>query len=159
VVTRILALSLLTSFAVAPRALAAEADAPWVGTWRLNPSRSTARPGPTPYRRTTLRIEQEPDGLTVSYDMVGMRGGRTHIEWSGQLDGRDYPVQGVDYVMTNAYRLVDPRSYEITVRLDGRLVATTRVTVSPDGQSLTAVTTERDGRDQTGTATAVYDRH
>ena len=55
--------------------------------------------------------------------MVGVRGGRTHIEWTGALDGQDYALQGVDYVLTNAYRLIDERRYEIAVKVDGRMVA------------------------------------
>jgi len=135
----------------------AEQEAPWTGTWRLDEARSTARSGPSPYARTTLRIETVGDGLLVAYDMVGTRGGQTHIEWRGALDGRDYPVQGVDSVMTNAYRLLDERSYEIVVKLDGRPMATTRVSVSPDGATLTAVTVER-GEGRVLTTTAVYAR-
>jgi hypothetical protein len=135
-----------------------ETSAPWLGIWRLNPATSTVRPGPVEYARTTLRIETLNKGLHVSYDMVGTRGGRTHIEWTGALDGRDYPVQGVDYVLTNAYRPIDERTYEITVKADGQVVATTRVVISPDGRVLTAVTTERDAEGRPLTTTAVYDR-
>jgi hypothetical protein len=134
-----------------------EEAAPWAGTWRLDPARSTERPGRAPYARTTLRIEPHDDGWLVAYDMVGTRGGRTHIEWRGRFDGKDYPVQGVDDVMTNAYRPIDERSYEIAVKLDGRAVATTRVSVSPDGATLTAVTVERD-ESRVVTTTAVYAR-
>lgn len=141
-----------------PPAGAPEAIAPWLGAWRLNAAKSTVRPGPVEYTRTTLRIETSTEGLNVSYDMVGTRGGRTHIEWTGALDGRDYPVQGVDYVLTNAYRPIDERSYEISVKADGQVVATTRVVVSPDSRVLTAVTTERDTEGRPRTTTAVYDR-
>lgn len=140
-----------------PAGVHAEEPAPWIGTWRLDPARSTERPGSSEYARTTLRIASLDGGLLVAYDMVGTRGGRTHIEWRGALDGRDYPVQGVDSVMTNAYRALDDRSYEIAVKLDGRPVATTRVSVSPDGTTLTAVTVER-GERRVLTTTAVYER-
>ena len=35
-----------------------------------------------------------------------------HLEWTGKFDGNDYPVQGVEVVLTNAYRRVDDRTYD-----------------------------------------------
>jgi hypothetical protein len=139
-------------------ALGAQARAPWFGTWRLDPARGTQRTTPSPYKRVTLRITPHGDGLKVTYDMVGTRGGVSHREWTGRLDGQDYAMQGVDYVMTNAYRVVNDRSYEIAVKMEGSPVATATATVSPDGLTLTVVTHERDARGQTTESTAVYTR-
>jgi hypothetical protein len=106
----------------------------------------------------TLRITPRGDGLLVVYDMVGTRGGVSHREWTGRFDGQDYPMQGVDYVMTNAYRLLTDRSYEIAVKMEGAPVATATASVSPDGATLTVVTRERDARGQPVESTAVYRR-
>jgi hypothetical protein len=89
--------------------------APWLGTWQLVQPAAGRFESP-PYKKVTIRIEPWQDGIAVSYDMVRTRGGISHMEWTGRFDGRDYPVQGVDYVLTNAYRLIDDRSYEITSR-------------------------------------------
>jgi hypothetical protein len=142
-----------------PRVPAFQTGAPWLGTWELDPERSVGREDPTPYLRTTFRIELWGDGLKVTYDMIGIRGGRPHLEWTGGFDSEEYPVEGVDYVLTNAYRLIDSRTYEIVVKVDGVVAATTRVEVSPDGQILTAVTTETDTSGHAFTSTAVYDRN
>ena len=136
----------------------AGAQAAWFGTWERDPARSTTRSAPSPYKRVTLRIEPWEDGLAVIYDMVGTRGGVTHVEWTGRFDGRDYAVQGVDAVLTNAYRRIDDRRYDILVKADGVLAATAHVIVSPDGQTLTARTDERDARGNVVTTTAVYER-
>ena len=136
----------------------AQERAPWLGTWQLDPARGTQRTTSSPYKRVTLNIAPQDEGLRVSYDMVGTRGGVSHREWTGRLDGRDYPMQGVDYVMTNAYRLVSDRSYEIAVKMEGNAVGTATVTVSPDGSTLTVVTRERDARGQPTESTAVYTR-
>ena len=138
--------------------LVAEDRAPWFGTWRLDPARGTQRTTPSPYKRVTLGITPHGDGLKVTYDMVGTRGGVSHREWTGRLDGRDYPMQGVDYVMTNAYRLVNEHSYEIVVKMEGNPVATATATVSPDGSTLTVVTRERDAGGKPVESTAVYTR-
>jgi hypothetical protein len=131
---------------------------PWLGTWRLNDARSTKRAVESPYKRVTTRIEPAGDGLKVTYEMVGTRGGVTHLEWTGRFDAIDYAVQGVDYVLTNAYRQIDSRRYEIVVKVDGAVAATARAEVSSDGGTLTVITAERDARGRSVTTTAVYDR-
>ena len=90
--------------------------------------------------------------------MVGTRGGITHMEWTGKFDGRDNAVQGVDYALTNAYTRVDDHSYQIIVKVDGAIAATARATVSPDGKTLTTLTTERNARGQGINTTAVYEK-
>ena len=90
-------------------------DQVWFGTWQQVPPQRKWF-DPWPYQKVTLRIEPFDDGLRVVYDMVRRRGGITHMEWTGRFDGRDYPVQGVDYVLTNAYRRISDRSYQIVVR-------------------------------------------
>src|SRR5438105_2192170 len=85
---------------------------PWFGTWKLNFEKSTQDRNAR-FKRATSKIEPLEDGLRVTYDLVGIRGGVTHLEWTGKFDGKDYPVEGVDYVLTNAYRRLDDRSYEI----------------------------------------------
>lgn len=90
--------------------------------------------------------------------MVRRRGGITHMEWSGRFDGRDYPVQGVDYVLTNAYTQISVRSYQIVVRVDGREAAVASAVVSADGSRMTVDTVEMDPRGQSVRRTAVYIR-
>jgi hypothetical protein len=90
--------------------------------------------------------------------MVRRRGGMQHMEWSGRFDGKDYPVQGVDYVLTNAYRKVSDRSYEIVVRVDGRAAAVATAVVSSDGRTLNVDTKEQDAKGRTVTTTARYQR-
>ena len=120
--------------------------APWLGTWKQR--KPDAR-----YKRVITRIEPWTDGIRVTYDMVGTRGGVTHMEWTGKFDGKDYPVEGVDYVLTNAYKLLDDHSYEIVIKVEGSVAATAHVEVSPDGKTLTTVTSQKNG-----TATTVYDK-
>jgi hypothetical protein len=132
-------------------------QAPWFGTWQQVPPEKSWF-DPWPYQKVTLRIEPSDDGLRVVYDMVRRRGGITHIEWSGRFDGRDYPVQGVDYVLTNAYRMLSDRSYEIVVRADGSEVAVATAVVSADGKMLTVDTVERVPGGQGRKSTAAYMR-
>src|SRR5215510_6687555 len=83
--------------------LSAQDRQPLIGTWRLNFDESKFVSGPPPYVRVSCKIEPWEDGLKVTYDMVGERGGVTHWEWTGKLDGQDYAMQGMEEVITNAY--------------------------------------------------------
>jgi hypothetical protein len=137
--------------------LAAQSPEPWLGTWKLHLAKSTADRDAR-YKRGTTKIEAWHDGLKVTYDLVGVRGGATHMEWTGKFDGRDYPVQGVDYVLTNAYSRIDDHSYQITIKIDGVLTATAKVVISPDGKTLTTTTTGNNAQGKSVTTTTIYER-
>jgi hypothetical protein len=134
-----------------------QSQEPWVGTWRLNVAKSTpdreAR-----FKRTTIRIEPWEDGIRVTYNMVGTRGGVTHLEWIGKFDGKDYPIQGVDYVLTNAYSQTSSQSYNITNKVDGVETSRAEVVISPDGKTLTTVTTGKNSQGKAASTTVVYER-
>ena len=148
--------TLLLALAATPGLSAVD---PWIGTWVLDTERSSRRADPSPYKRVTIRIGMDDqDRLRVTYDMVGTRGGVTHREWTGRFDGRDYPMHGLDMVMTNAYRRLDDRRYEILVKLDGVPVARAVAAVSADGGTMEVVTTERDAEGREVRSTAVYRR-
>ena len=129
-------------------------NAPWLGTWRLAMPSPADNPDP-PFSRVTVRIEPAPEGLAVIYDAVRTRGGVAHLEWTGALDGVDRPLEGLDEAVTNAYQRVDDRSYDVAQKADGQLTTTTRVSISPDGRTMTTVTRGRDGRTQSATYTRV----
>jgi hypothetical protein len=148
--------ALLTLYAL-QQAFARQPQEPWFGTWKLNLAKSTTD-REARYKRATTKIEPWRDGLKVTYDLVGTRGGITHMEWTGRFDGNDYPVQGVDYVLTHAYRRVNDRAYQITIKIDGVVAAIARVEVSPDSQTLTTLTTGKDAQGRTVSTTAVYER-
>jgi uncharacterized protein (UPF0297 family) len=134
--------------------MASREQPPYFGTWK----QVLGETNPTPYKRITSRIEPREDGLRVSYDLVGKRGGITHMEWTGKFDGRDYPMQGVDNVLTNAYRKIDDRSYEIVIKVEGHLQATARVVVSPDGKTLQVATEARTAGGETARTTTVFEK-
>ena len=67
-------------------------------------------------------------------------------------------MQGLDVVMTYSYARLDTRTYEVTIRLDGRAVGTARVVISDDGNRLTTVTTADGPGGQAVSNTTVYQR-
>ena len=103
-----------------------------LGTWKL-----TSSSGPSAYSRVTCKIEARQEGIRVIYDMVGTRGGVTHWEWTGKLDGRDYPLEGVEEAITDAYSRIDAHTYRVVLKVDGKTATTSTITVSADGKTMT----------------------
>jgi len=130
----------------------------WFGTWTLNVAKSVYVPGPPPYTRARYVIEPWHEGLKVTYDMVYPRGGTTHLEWIGKFDSKPYQLQGVDEYVTYAYRRIDDRTYEVLVRIDDRLAATSKVALSADGRTMTTTTVGRDASGRAVTTTTVYEK-
>ena len=122
-----------------PALVRAQTTPAWFGVWKLDLARSSYSSGQPPYKRATRRIEPSERGIKIVDDLVRPRGGVLHLEWIGRFDGLDYPVQGVEVVLSNAYRCPDGRTCELVQKLDGDVVLTARLTISPDGKLLTAV--------------------
>jgi len=130
----------------------------WFGHWTLNIRQSTFSTDPPPYRRGACTIERQGDGLTSICELVRVRGGVAHLEWTGRFDGRDYPVQGVDEAVTYAYTRIDDHRYDVVVKVDGVVAARSTVTVSRDGKTMTVVTVSRNVQGRDITTTTLYDR-
>jgi hypothetical protein len=149
----------LTAAAIA-LALAAQTSAVppvWFGTWKVNLAKSTYTGAPG-YKRATYVIEPAGDGVKVVYEMVLPRGGVTHLEWTGRLDGKDYPVQGIDEFLTYAYTPRDDGSYDIVAKIDGRVAASSTVQFSPDGTTMTTTTVARGPGGQSITTRTLYEK-
>jgi hypothetical protein len=102
------------------------------GTWRL-----VSSSGPSAYSRVTCKIEPWQDSVRVVYDMVGLRGGVTHWEWTGKLDGKDYPLQGIEENVTDAYSRVDDHTYRVVLKVDSKPATTSTISISSDGKTMT----------------------
>jgi hypothetical protein len=59
-----------------------------------------------------------------------------------KADGQDQKVTGHPYFDTHSVKVLDDRTIEETSKKDGKLVRTSKTTVSPDGQTLTLVYTD-----------------
>lgn len=142
----------------APCTMLGQAPAAWFGTWKLDLAKSVYDPGPAPYKRAVSQIEPYEDGMKITYDLIADRGQTTHVEWVGKFDGQDYVVEGVDYVLTNAYSQIDANTYQVVVKVDGQITSVSHIALSPDGKTMT---TETDGENQNGQelrTTTVYEK-
>jgi hypothetical protein len=125
----------------------------WVGVWALSAVVATGSTAPRLYARGTRRISVSDSTVTIVDDLVRIRGGVVHQEWTGTLDGNDYPVEGVEVYLTSAYRQIDDHTIELRQKFDGRPVVVARMVLSGDGKTITTTTT-----DGVTTAKTVYTR-
>jgi hypothetical protein len=96
--------------------------------------------------------------MKVIYDMVHPRGGVTHLEWQGRIDGADYQLQGIDAFVTYAYKQVSPGVYETIVKMGGRAAARSTIELSADGKTMTTTTKGMDSAGRAVTTITVYEK-
>lgn len=125
----------------------------WVGVWTFSAVLSANSTAPSLYTRGTRHIQSSGSTVTIVDDLVRIRGGVVHLEWTGRIDGRDYPVEGIEVFLTGAYTQIDDHTLELAQKLDGRVVVKATLVLSPDGKTMTTTTT-----DGVTKATTVYSK-
>lgn len=131
------------------------AQNPHIGTWKLNESKSHLPPG-SPVNNMVV---YEAQGDTVKVSMDGTRDSKpVHTEWTGQFDGKDYPVTGDPNADSRAYTKVDNHTLASTSKKDGKVMTTARAVVSADGKTRTVNLSGTDSSGKKLTGTAVYDK-
>ena len=127
------------------------------GTWKLNAKKSHLGKGMG--RNTTVKYEMAfPFKTKVTIDGTDPKGKRVHDEWVGMFDGNDYPVTGDPDSDARSYRKVDDRTLEFWVKKGGKVVASGKLVVSPDGKTRTVNTTGMGSKGKKVHTTAVYDK-
>ena len=128
-------------FLAAAGCFAADAQ---MGTWKLNESKSKFTPGT---QKNTRVVYQDAAGgkVKITTDGIDAHGKATHSEWTGKLDGKDYPVTGDPNADMRSYRKLDDRTMDFTVKKGGKVTVTGRVVVAADGKSRTVTTSGTTG--------------
>jgi hypothetical protein len=109
----------LASLLVAVTAVAAAADPPYAGTWKMNLAKSD-------FGESSITYEQLPSG-----EMKGTVEGQT---FSFKLDEKDYPGP---FGLTVASKALGADSWQMTWKLNGKVMTTDTAKLSADGKSLT----------------------
>jgi hypothetical protein len=131
---------------------------PAIGTWTLNLEKSTYSAGRPNIKSQIIRIEPFEDGFKTTVDGIDLKGQTTHTERVGKFDGKDNPVVGAAPGTTVAYSLIEPQTYQILNKVNGKVTTTTRTVVAPDGKSFTNTTTGYTAQGQMVHNVVVYDR-
>jgi hypothetical protein len=76
-------------------------------------------------------------GIHVVADIVDAKGVAQHTEYTGNYDGKDYPITGVAGVDTVSLKRIDATSTQRIDKRAGKVVQTWDRKVSADGKTLT----------------------
>jgi hypothetical protein len=117
-----------------------------MGTWTLNEAKSKLAAGMP--KNSTIVFEAAGDSVKVTIDGTDSAGKPAHNEWTGKLDGKDYPVTGDPNSDARSYKQIDDHTLEFTIKKDGKVTITGRVVVSADGKTRTATASGTDPQGQ-----------
>jgi hypothetical protein len=150
---RTIGLTLAFSFLAGAVCLAAD---PQMGTWKLNESKSKITPGTL--KNTKVVYSSMFGQLKVKSDGIDAAGKPIHVEWSGKLDGKDYPVTGDPNSDTRSYTRVNERTLTTTNKKNGKVRVTGQVVVSADGKTRTVTISGTTPKGKKFKNVAVYDK-
>lgn len=107
------------------------------GTWKLNVGKSDYGKRPKP-KEVTVTIEHKEPSLKYTVTGTDGEGKPISIQFSGAIDGKEYPLTGSQYVAKISVKRINDRTTEsIGKSADGKVVENVTVTVSADGKTLT----------------------
>ena len=132
------------------------ADDPQMGTWKLNEAKSKLAAGMP--KNNTIVFEAAGDSVKVTIDGTDSAGNPAHNEWTGKLDGKDYPVTGDPNSDARSYKQIDDHTLAFTLKKGGKVTITGRAVVSADGKTRTATASGTDPQGKKYKSTAVYDK-
>ena len=127
---------------------------PTMGTWKLNEGKSKFGAGAAKGETVVWATVGDQEKVTV--DGTDADGKKMRSEWTGKLDGQDYPLRGDPTSDTRSFKSSGERTIEITSKKDGKVIGTGTIVVAPDGKSRTVTTTMTNAKGEKVTTTAVY---
>jgi len=146
---------LTLALCIAGAAVCFAADA-FMGTWKLNEAKSKIGAGSP--KNTTVVYEAAGDSVKVTTDGTDGDGKPSHGVWTGKFDGKDYPVTGSPDFDTLSVRHADAYTTNGTQKRMGKVVGTSKRTVSKDGKTLTLAGKLTNAKGEETATTLVYDR-
>ena len=132
------------------------AQSPFMGTWKLNEAKSTLAPGMP--KNNTVVYETEGINVKVTIDGTDGAGNPTHNEWTGQFDGKAYPVKGDPNSDSRSYTRKGIHELDFAMKNGAKVTTSGRIVVSDDGKSRTVTARGIDAKGKKFKSTAVYDK-
>ena len=142
--------------------LAAAATTLWtaeealLGTWKLNLAKSKVG-GPAPKSRI-MKIEPAGSGIKVTVDEIDAQGKPNSRAYTANFDGKDVGNPIAPDRDTISWKRIDALTWETTSKQAGKVTATSKRVLSPDGKVFTLTTTSRNAQGQPVIAVMVYDK-
>lgn len=115
-------------------------DPPYAGNWKLNPAKSD-------FGETTVTYEKLAGG-EMKFTAEGQ-------SYTFKTDGKDYPTP---WGSAAAWKAVDKNTWEVTSKVNEKVVSTATLKLTADGQTLTVDAKNIDASGKTSETTGVYQR-
>jgi len=132
------------------------AQAPQMGTWKLNEAKSKI---PANYmKNTTVTYSMDGDNIKVTTDGTDATGSPMQTSWTGKFDGKDYPLTGDPTADARGYTMVNDHTLSLSNKKGDKVVASGKIVVSADGKTRTLTVTGTDSSGKKATAKVVYDK-
>jgi hypothetical protein len=129
---------------------------PQMGIWKLNEAKSKITPGTLKF--TTIIYKSTFGKVKVEGEGIDADGKPVHSEWTGNFDGKDYPVTGDPISDARSYTKVDDRTLDLTVKKGGKVIDTVRLVLSADGKSRTVTVSGTTPKGKKFKNVVVYDK-
>ena len=133
----------------------AQTPDPIIGTWKLDVAKTTFKPGPAP-KSATVVIEPAGKGIKISVDAVNADGSPMKWGFTTMRDGKDVPVTGNPAYDTAASTQNGPNAGTTEYKKGGKVVLTSKFSLSADGKTLTLTSTGTDPKGQAVHNVSVY---
>ena len=152
------AVGLVTAAALSVSVLAFQGmkSDPVVGTWTLNVAKSKFDPGPGA-TSGTVTFMAAGEGVHVVAEIVAPDG-TMKTDYTGNYDGKDYPIKGAPGVDMVSLKRIDANSSERTDKMGGKAVGTWTRKVSADGKTMTVTYNGTNATGQKVHNVLVFDR-
>jgi hypothetical protein len=144
--------------------LFAQPASPLSGTWTLNVAKSTYSPSNLAPKGGTTQFDVTKDGVKAVIDGVDSQGRATHQEYTATFDGKDHPWNGTIDGQPSpnqdaiAWKKIDDHTYEITNKLKGQTLTSSRIVIAKDGKSRTNTTSGKNAQGVAVSTTGVYEK-
>ena len=132
------------------------AQNPFMGTWKLNEAKSKLESGAA--KNNTVVYEAAGDDVKVTIDGTDAGGNAVHSEWTGKLDGKDYPVTGDPNSDTRSVERRTAHKMGFTAKKGKTVTTSGTIVLSNDGKHRTVYSTSTDAQGNKVKSTAVYDK-
>ena len=99
----------------------AQSKDPVFGKWTFNAAKSKLNPDPTPKNIVLVFSPSGPDGVKLVVDGVSGTGEKLQWEYTGNYDGKDYPMKGNPEADAVTLKRINANSVETTYKLKGKV--------------------------------------
>ncbi len=129
----IISAALVSALVLALVMIAFAADNPFVGTWKMNLSKTTS--SQPPWKSYTMTVEPQENGIKAIQDWVDADGKPMHVTYTVKYDGKEYPVTGRPDADTLSVTRPNANTTDYVFKKNGKEAWRGQAVISKDGKT------------------------